>query len=96
MIRFRLTRSVRVLAAVIVGGVAIAVQTLPAGAYPDSVRRACTGDYLTHCSHTQPGSAAVRRCMRGVGPRLSRKCVRALKRAGLVKRGATRRRAAKR
>ena len=74
---------------------AIGFQVTSASAYSAAVKRACIGDYLTHCSHTEPGSAKLTQCMRKVGPRLSRGCVGALVKAGMVSKAEVRRRAAK-
>jgi hypothetical protein len=48
------------------------------------VRRACANDYFQHCSMHPVGTPAVRKCMRAVGPRLSKGCIGALVAAGEV------------
>jgi len=75
---------------------AIGFQVSSASAYSAAVKRACTGDYLSYCSHTTPGSAATRSCMRKAGPRLSSGCVKALVNAGMVSKSKVSRRSAKR
>lgn len=85
------TRALILATAAIVG---MSFQATTASAYSSSVRSACMGDYLSHCSHTMPGSAKLRSCMRKAGPRLSRGCVTALIGAGLVSKAEVRRRAA--
>ena len=49
-----------------------------------AVKRACANDYFAHCSMHPVGTPAVRKCMRAVGPRLSKPCVSALVAAGEV------------
>jgi hypothetical protein len=73
----------------------IAATATQASAVSSSVRSACTGDYLSYCSAHAPNSPGVRRCMRANGPKLSRRCVNALIKAGYVSKRKTRRRAAK-
>lgn len=81
-------------AALVAGAIGLQVST--ASAYSSAVRNACIGDYLSYCSHTTPGSAKLRSCMRKAGPRLSGRCVKALVNAGMVSKSAVSRRAAKR
>ena len=73
---------------------ALSFQVTSASAYNASVTRACTGDYLSYCSHTIPGSAKTTSCMRKAGPKLSRGCVKALINAGMVSKSEVNRRAA--
>lgn len=49
-----------------------------------AVKRACASDYFAHCSMFAVGTPEVRKCMRAVGPNLSRGCITALKAAGEV------------
>lgn len=49
-----------------------------------AVKRACANDYFAHCSMHPVGTPAVRKCMRAVGPRLSKRCIGALVAAGEV------------
>jgi hypothetical protein len=73
--------------------------TLPisqAAAISAQVRHACAGDYLNNCSSFAPESAQTRRCMRAVGYRLSKGCVRALVAAGEVSKAEVARRSASR
>lgn len=49
-----------------------------------AVKRACANDYFAHCSMHPVGTPAVRKCMRAVGPRLSKPCINALVAAGEV------------
>jgi hypothetical protein len=48
------------------------------------VRQMCRDDYFEHCSMHEVGSASLRKCMRAVGPRLSKGCIHALKVSGEV------------
>lgn len=50
----------------------------PAGAVSEAVKRACANDYFAHCSMHAVGTPGVRKCMRNVGPRLSKPCLSAL------------------
>jgi hypothetical protein len=61
-----------------------------------AVKRACMSDYFSYCSQHAVGSAALRRCMRNAGPRLSKRCVNALISAGEVSKREVSRRAASR
>jgi hypothetical protein len=67
--------------------------TQPASAVDPAVRSACTSDYFAHCSRHPVGSPAVDACMRAAGPKLSRRCVDALVKAGEVSRAEVKRRA---
>ncbi len=62
----------------------IALTTGHAGAVSASVQASCAGDYFAYCSAHPVGSKGVRRCMRRNGPRLSKRCVKALVAAGEV------------
>jgi hypothetical protein len=62
----------------------MSVQVQPAAAVSMAVKMACMSDYLSNCSQHTIGSPAVRSCMRSVGARLSKSCVRALVAAGEV------------
>jgi hypothetical protein len=66
-------------AAVVLTGAASAKDVSPA------VKRACANDYFAHCSMHPVGTPAVRKCMRAVGPRLSKPCLSALAAAGEIK-----------
>lgn len=48
------------------------------------VRQMCRDDYFEHCSMHEVGSPGLRKCMRAVGPRLSKGCIHALKVSGEV------------
>ena len=67
-----------------------------ASAVSSSVKYACMGDYLSYCSGHAPGGAGVKRCMRANGSKLSRRCVKALVKAGYVSQSEVSRRAASR
>ncbi len=56
----------------------------PAGAVSQAVKNACANDYFTHCSMHAVGSPGVRKCMRAVGPKLSKPCITALVADGQV------------
>lgn len=72
----------------LIGAIAVVAGALtdPATARDVSpaVKRACANDYFAHCSMHPVGTPAVRKCMRAVGPRLSKPCVSALVAAGEV------------
>lgn len=55
-----------------------------ASAVSPLVRQMCRDDYFTHCSMHEVGSPGLRKCMRAVGPRLSKGCIHALKVSGEV------------
>ena len=76
--------------------IAVALPISQAVAISAQVRHACAGDYLSNCSSFAPESAQTRRCMRAVGYRLSKGCVRALVAAGEVSKAEVARRAASR
>ena len=67
-----------------------------AAAVNAQVRFACAGDYLSNCSSFAPDSAETRRCMRAVGFRLSKGCVAALVKTGMVSKSEVARKAASR
>lgn len=48
------------------------------------VKQMCRDDYFQHCSMHEVGSPGLRKCMRAVGPRLSKGCIHALKVSGEV------------
>lgn len=48
------------------------------------VKQMCRNDYFEHCSMHAVGSPGLRKCMRAVGPRLSKGCIHALKVSGEV------------
>ena len=82
--------------AVAVAVLAVAGQSTSASAVSLAVKRACMGDYFSYCSSHAVGSASLRRCMRNAGPRLSKRCVKALVAAGEVSKADVSRRAAQR
>ncbi len=88
------TSTARTILAAAIVTAAMGFQVSSASAYSAAVTRACTGDYLSYCSHTMPGSSKLTQCMRKAGPRLSRGCVGALVKAGLVSKSEVNRRAA--
>jgi hypothetical protein len=47
---------------------------LPVEAANDRTRAACTDDYLTHCSHTTPGTIQCRKCFRSNWKHLTQAC----------------------
>lgn len=72
---------------------AVAVQATSAEAVSRSVRIACFSDYLANCSAHSVGTPELRKCMRDVGSRLSKRCVNALVAAGEVSQAEVTRRA---
>jgi hypothetical protein len=62
----------------------LAATATPAMAVSDLVRQMCRNDYFEHCSMHEVGSMGLRKCMRAVGPRLSKGCIHALKASGEV------------
>lgn len=67
--------------------VTAALLTVSAGAafaVSDYVKQMCRDDYFQHCSMHPVGSVSLRKCMRAVGPRLSKGCIVALKASGEV------------
>lgn len=63
----------------------------PALAVSARVKNACRDDYFRHCSMHSVGTPELRSCMRAVGPRLSGRCIAALKADGQIKRSDMRR-----
>ncbi|MBU2582340.1 MAG: hypothetical protein KJ622_11545, partial [Alphaproteobacteria bacterium] len=63
-------------------------------AVSSAVKYACMGDYFSYCSDHAPGSSGVKQCMRANGNKLSKGCVRALVKAGMVSQSEVSRRAA--
>lgn len=55
-----------------------------AQAVSGAVKQACKSDYFAYCSSHAVGSQSLRACMRRAGPKLSKRCVRALVAAGEV------------
>jgi hypothetical protein len=86
----------RVVSAAVVTASMLAFTAPEAGAISLSVKRACIGDYLSHCSSYSVGSSELRQCMRNAGPKLSRGCVNALVAAGEVSQAEVSRRSARR
>ena len=60
-------------------------------AYSSRVNQSCSGDYHRFCAKYEVGSTKLRRCMDASRRRLSRRCVDALVRAGMVPRRLRRR-----
>lgn len=56
----------------------VSVSALDAHAVGWQTRLSCASDYYAYCSQHAVGSAALRKCMRDNGPRLSKSCVNAL------------------
>lgn len=56
----------------------LSVSALDANAVGWQTRLNCASDYYAYCSQHAVGSAALRKCMRDNGPRLSKSCVNAL------------------
>ena len=75
---------------------ALTVQATSAFAVSSSVKNACIGDYLSYCSTQIPGSKGLTRCMRRNGPKLSKRCVGALVKAGYVSKSEVARKSARR
>lgn len=71
-----------------------AIAATEAAAVSARVRVACASDYFSYCREHAVGSAALRQCMRDVGPRLSKRCVNALVAEGEVSEAEVARRAA--
>jgi adenylate kinase len=64
--------------ATILAAIVLAFSVNQAFAVSREVRIACRADYFAHCSMHAVGSPGVRKCMRDVGPNLSRPCIGAL------------------
>lgn len=88
-------RAVYTLAAAL-AALSLVIQAPSAWAVSEAVKRACANDYFAHCSMHPVGSPGVRKCMRAVGPKLSKTCVSALVASGEVSKNEVRRRAAMR
>lgn len=73
----------------------LAATSTQASAVSRAVKMACIGDYLSYCSAHSPGSPGVRKCFRANGSKLSKRCVGALVKAGMVSQSEVSRRAAK-
>lgn len=60
--------------------------SVPAYAYSSGVIKFCKNDWLRYCSEHDPNSSYTRNCMRerGYEKRLSKPCIRALIKGGLV------------
>ncbi|MGQ0457991.1 MAG: hypothetical protein ACT4OU_13140 [Hyphomicrobium sp.] len=71
-----------------------AVGATDASAVSVRVKLACASDYFANCRAFRPDTPEVRRCMRGVGPRLSSRCINALASAGEISQAELRRHAA--
>lgn len=67
------------LAGVVLGLIILLVNSTKCSALENRVRIACTGDYFEYCSNTVPGSEECKQCFRGVGRKLSRVCLNALR-----------------
>jgi hypothetical protein len=76
--------SLAALAAVAAAFMVAVPQATIAKSVSPAVKRACANDYFAHCSMHPVGTPAVRKCMRAVGPRLSKPCISALVAAGEV------------
>ncbi|MBU1212577.1 MAG: hypothetical protein KJ587_15060 [Alphaproteobacteria bacterium] len=72
----------------------LAASATQASAVSQAVKMACIGDYLSYCSAHSPGSPGVRSCFRANGSKLSKGCVGALVKAGMVSQSEVSRRAA--
>ena len=62
----------------------IVLPTSQALAVSNKVKNACKADYFAHCSNHALGSQGLSKCMRAVGKKLSKPCVKALASAGRV------------
>lgn len=71
--------------ATILAVVVLAFSVNQAFAVSLAVKIACRDDYFAHCSMHAVGSQNLRKCMRDVGPRLSKQCIGALAAAGEIK-----------
>lgn len=81
-----------VITAVLVSG-ALLSQITQAGAVSPAVKFACMSDYLANCSAYGVDTPELRKCMRAVGSRLSKRCINALVGAGEVSKAEVTRRA---
>ena len=78
-----LCRPLTAAAAAALAAIALTAGSAYARDVSPAVKRACANDYA-HCSMHPVGTPAVRKCMRAVGPRLSKPCIGALVAAGEV------------
>lgn len=69
---------------ILLAAVATITSATAALAVSPLVRQMCRDDYFEHCSMHEVGSPGLRKCMRAVGPRLSKGCIHALKVSGEV------------
>lgn len=58
--------------------VVLGASSVAAQAVGFRTQMSCAGDYYAYCSQHAPGSPGVRKCMRSVGPKLSKGCINAL------------------
>ena len=65
-----------------------------ASAVSARVKVACSSDYFAYCSMHKVGTPGVRQCMRAAGPKLSKRCLKALVNEGEVSHDEVARRAA--
>lgn len=79
-----LCRPLTAAAAAALAAIALTAGSASARDVSPAVKRACANDYFAHCSMHPVGTPAVRKCMRAVGPRLSKPCIGALVAAGEV------------
>ena len=63
---------------------ALGLLATAAAAVNPSVKRKCADDYFSFCSKHAVGSKSLKQCMRRNGPKLSKRCVNALIKAGMV------------
>ena len=75
---------------------ALTVGATSASAISASFKRNCIGDYLSYCISHAPGSKGLTQCMRRNGSKLSKRCVGALVKAGMVSKAEVRRKSARR
>ena len=72
------------IASIAIATIALTATATSALAVPGYVKRACIGDYFSHCSQHAPGTPGVKQCFRKNGSSLSHTCVKALVKAGLT------------
>lgn len=70
--------AVRILAIAMIVASALSLAASQANAYSLQVKLACASDYYSHCSQHPVNSPGVTQCMNAVGPKLSRRCIKAL------------------
>ncbi len=90
------TKTTRRVTTIALAFAALSLQATGAFAVSSSVKTACIGDYLSYCSSHMPGSKGLTQCMRRNGSKLSKRCVKALVKAGYVSKSEVRRKAARR